>query len=229
MNRWIKRLGIGVLVLVVLLGGLFLYARIALAPKTYDVVSIKSVPQYQDEALIARAWKLPVAATYGPDALQFQPKVSYCGPTSVANAMTSWELDANATPQSVLEGTGYCWSGQCLPGLTLDELAEIARAKTGRTVTVLRDLSIEEFREHMKMSNDPDRRYIINFLRGPLFREGGGHHSPIGGYLEDEDLVFVLDVNADYQPWLVSSERLLTAMNTTDSSTELSRGLLLLE
>ncbi len=229
-KRSVKKILLRVLlVLLVAFAGLFAYVRIALAPKVYDVVSIKTESSYQDRALLDRAWDLPVAKTYGPSDLQFQPKVSYCGPTSVANVMTSLGDDPSATPSSVLEGTGYCWSGQCIPGLTLDELAEIARATTTRTVTVLRDLSLEEFREHMRRSNDLERRYVINFLRGPLFREGGGHHSPIGGYLEAEDLVLVLDVNEDYQPWLVPTERLLAAMNTIDSGTDLNRGMLLIE
>lgn len=53
---------------------------------------------------------------------------------------------------------------------------------------------------------------------------GGGHHSPIGGYLEAEDLVYVMDVNEDYKPWLVSRETLYAAMNTFDG--EKKRGML---
>jgi hypothetical protein len=34
----------------------------------------------------------------------------------------------------------------CILGLTLDELAEVARANTSRKITVLRDLSEEQFR-----------------------------------------------------------------------------------
>ena len=56
---------------------------------------------------------------------------------------------------------------------------------------------------------------------------GVGHHSPIGGYLEAEDLVFILDVNSDYQPWLVASKRLFDAVNTFDGSNK--RGLLPIE
>jgi hypothetical protein len=43
----------------------------------------------------------------------------------------------------------------------------------------------------MRRSNDPGRRYIVNFSREQIFGAGVGHHSPIGGYLEDGDLVFV--------------------------------------
>ena len=76
--------------------------------------------------------------------------------------------------------------------------------------------------------NDPTRRYIINFTRGPLFGTGGGHHSPLAGYLSEEDLVFVLDVNKKYGPWLVKPERLYEAMNTVDRSAGKKRGLLLI-
>jgi hypothetical protein len=40
-------------------------------------------------------------------------------------------------------------------------------------------------------------------------------------------LVFVLDVNEDYKPWLVERERLFSAMNTVDGDQK--RGLLLIE
>ena len=103
-----------------------------------------------------------------------------------------------ATEADVLAGTGRCWTGICFMGLTLDELAEITRMHTKRTVTVLRDLAPETFHELLRHANDPGRRYVINFSRDPIFGAGGGHHSPIGGYLEDEDLVFVLDVNREF-------------------------------
>ena len=44
-----------------------------------------------------------------------------------------------------------------------------------------------------------------------------------------EDLAFLLDVNKDYQPWLVKTERLYEAMNTVDKGAGKKRGLLVLE
>src|SRR5215203_3559191 len=85
----------------------------------------------------------------------------------------------------------------------------------------------DDFRTLLREANDPARRYIVNFSRDRIFGAGGGHHSPIGGYLEDEDLVFVLDVNRNFQPWLVERARLYEAMNTFDGSKK--RGLLLIE
>jgi hypothetical protein len=112
-------------------------------------------------------------------------------------------------------------------GLTLDELGDVTRSKTKRTVSVLRDLSPEQFQEHLRRANEPGRRYVINFSRKAIFGAGAGHHSPIGGYLKAEDLVFVLDVNHDYQPWLIERARLFAAMDTWDGKKK--RGLLLIE
>ena len=175
--------------------------------------------------LVQRAWDLPVAATFDRR-LAWQSNPSRCGPAAVANVNRSLG-EAATTEAKVLAGTGRCWTGLCILGLTLDELADVARFNTRRKVTVLRDLGEEQFREHLRRSNDPARRYIVNFSRERIFGAGVGHHSPIGGYLEAEDLVFVLDVNADYQPWLIERSRLFAAIDTLDGDRK--RGLLLIE
>ncbi|PSH64569.1 phytochelatin synthase family protein [Phyllobacterium sophorae] len=175
--------------------------------------------------LIDRAWHLPVAASFNSE-LTWQSNGSRCGPASLANAFRSIG-EEETTEAAVLDGTGKCWTGFCIIGLTLDELAEVAQQHTGRKVTVVRDLNAKEFREHMRRANDPDRRYIVNFTREKVFGGGGGHHSPIGGYMEAEDLVFVLDVNENYRPWLIERERLFAAMDTFDGDKK--RGLLLIE
>lgn len=219
-----------VLVLVALLLGYpaALIARAKFLPRRFDLPSIAQSSEYQDPALLERAWMLPVAARYGHK-LEFQANVSVCGPASAANVFRS--LGAGPTTvRAVLEGTGRCrWLGYCWNGLTLDELAEVVRSKTDRRVTVLRDLPLAEFRAHLARSNDPGRRYVVNFHRGLLFGRGGGHHSPVGGYLADRDLVFVLDVNASFGPWLASTERLFQAVNSNDPDGGRKRGLLLIE
>jgi len=175
--------------------------------------------------LVERAWRLPVATTFNRQ-LSWQSNGSRCGPAAVANAYRSLG-EAASTEGKVLTRTDRCWTGVCIMGLTLDELADVARANTRRKITLLRDLSEEQFREHLRRSNDPGRRYIVNFNRERIFGAGGGHHSPIGGYLENEDLVFILDVNSDFQPWLVERTRLFAAVNTLDGDKK--RGLLLIE
>jgi hypothetical protein len=175
--------------------------------------------------LLERAWRLPVAATFNRR-VTWQSNGSRCGPAAVANAYRSLG-EAATTEAKVLAGTGRCWTGLCIIGLTLDELADVARANTARKITLLRDLSEEQFREHLRRSNDLGRRYIVNFTREKIFGAGVGHHSPIGGYLEPEDLVFILDVNPAYQPWLIERRRLFDAVNTLDGDKK--RGLLLIE
>ena len=205
----------------------FFLGRVLLFPPTFDVPSIATAAGYQDPALLALAWKLPVAATYG-GRLSAQRNGSLCGPASVANVDRS--LGALAIDEaSVLAGSGKCrLFGFCIAGLTLDEVAGLARRTSGKEVTVLRDLTPAAFRALLPSFNDPSLRYLVNFHRGLLFGRGVGHHSPIGGYLADRDLIFVLDVNDHYKPWLVSAERLYRAIDTVDSSSGLKRGLLVL-
>lgn len=79
----------------------------------------------------------------------------------------------------------------------------------------------------MGRSNDPSRRCIANFSRERIFGAGVGHFSPVGGNLESEDLMFILDVNADCQPRLVERTRLFAAVNSVDGDKK--HGLLLIE
>jgi len=144
-----------------------------------------------------------------------QSNVSLCGPASLANVFRSLS-EAATTESGVLAGTARCWTGFCVQGLTLDELADVARAHTYRKVTVLQDLTADEFRDHPRRSNDTSRRYVINFRRREIFGAGVGHFSPIAGYFENEDLVFVLDVNENFRPWLIERSRLFAAMSTLD-------------
>lgn len=202
-------------------------ARRFIFRKHWNVVSIATAPEYHDARELERAWALPVAARY-KDTLVYQSNGSVCGPTSATDVDRSLDKPSE-TVGDFLHDTGKCPFGLCFGGIELDDLAALVRDKSHRKVTVLRDLTLAQFREHVKQSNDPSRRYTINFDRGPLFGTSGGHHSPIGGYLEDEDLVFVLDVNAKYKPWLVKTDRLFAAMDTIDEGSGKKRGLLLIE
>jgi hypothetical protein len=178
--------------------------------------SIRSSPTYQRPDLLEKAWALPVARLYAP--LLSQSFRSICGPTSVANVLRSMGVRAAKNP---LRGFG-------VRAMSLDQLvsesAEVVPA--GWQVRAVRPRTVDELRTELHASNDERRRYVTNFARSSLFGGGSGHHSPLGGYLEDEDLAFVLDVNAGFGPWLVKSDRLFEAMNTTgDWSGGKSRGL----
>jgi hypothetical protein len=220
MKRWHYVSIISMAVAAGLLGAGALVIGQSRVPSQAIASSVTRTPE-----LMERAWHLPVAATFH-SYVSWQSNGTRCGPAAVATAYRSLG-EAASTEGKVLAGTGRCWTGVCILGLTLDELADVARANTSRKVTVLRDLSEAQFLEHLRRSNEPSRRYIVNFDRAQIFGAGVGHHSPIGGYLEAEDLVFVLDVNSDYQPWLVERKRLSAAVSTFDGDKK--RGLLLIE
>ena len=110
----------------------------------------------RSEAGVEKAWALPAASTFKRE-LTWQSNPSLCGPASIANALRS--LGGTATSETaVLAGTGRCWTGFCFMGLTLDELGDVTRLKTNRTVSVLRDLSTEKFLQHLRRANEPHRR-----------------------------------------------------------------------
>src|SRR5215207_5663015 len=87
----------------------------------------------RSEAVVEKAWVLPAASTFKRE-LTGQSTPSLCGPASIANALRS--LGETATSETaVLAGTGRCWTGVCFMGLTLDELGDVTRSKTNRTVS----------------------------------------------------------------------------------------------
>ena len=169
----------------------------------------------RDEGLLAEAWRLPSAQRYQP--LLSQSVTSICGPTSAGNVLKSMGADRGRNP----------FSRFGLRAMSLDQLAresaEVVPSSWRVDVVRLRDEA--HLREELKKSNDGGFRYIANFSRRPLFGHGGGHHSPLGGYLAHEDLAFVLDVNAGYGPWLTPVETLFEALNTTDRGDGQTRGL----
>jgi hypothetical protein len=207
-------------VLLVLAGSVF-----ALKPATVPPEIIQASVTQQPERL-ERAWSLPVAATYR-EGFAYQSNGSLCGPASLGNVFQSMRRGP-VSEKDVLAGSGLCWTGFCILGLSLDELAGVALVHASK-VTVLRDLTLEQFREEMRQTNDLARRYVVNFTREKIFGAGVGHHSPIGGYLEAEDMVFVLDVNEHFKPWLIETDRLFAAMDTVDSDGSKKRGLLRIE
>src|SRR5271169_1984699 len=135
------------------------------------VVSIKGFQEYQNPALLEQAWALPVAARYQRE-IDYQRNPSVCGPTSLANVLHS--LGQPGDQEKILQGTGLTTVLGILPqGITLDQLADIAKLKLHAKISVLRDLDLAGFREQMRHANDLTRRYVINFSRGPLFGAGG--------------------------------------------------------
>ncbi len=166
-------------------------------------------------AVLERAWALPSARRYLP--FLSQSVFSICGPTSAANVLRSLGADRGKNP----------FRRFGLRAMSLDQLTEESSevVPPGWQVEAVRVPTVDALRTELRLANEPTHRFIANFSRRPLFGHGGGHHSPVGGYLEADDLAFILDVNAGYGPWLVPSELLFTALDTTDRGDGRSRGL----
>ena len=177
-------------------------------------------------ATLEKALATPVARRYLRD-FRTQETFSSCGPASVLNVLVS--LDAPTSDESALfEGKPWQRLRMRLLGMSLDDLAALLAEQHIGRVEVLRDLPYEAFLTTLSLCNDLANRCIVNFDRGPIFGVSVGHFSPIAGYAPNADLVTLLDVTPGFGPALVPSQLLYTAVQTKDSETGRSRGLLIL-
>jgi len=64
---------------------------------------------------------------------------------------------------------------------------------------------------------DPNSRVLVNYDRGAIGQDGGGHWSPVGSYSEKQDAFLILDVaKYRYPPAWVPTERLFDGLATYD-------------
>jgi len=177
-----------------------------------------------DDQLLETAWRQPVARLYAQAGLLTQKPTAMCGPTSLSLVLRSIGTEIEAT--RVLSGTSVgTLFGARIGGMSLDQVGEVLQFKSNRDVSLLRDLDLAALRTELRQVNDPRRRYIANFDRKPLFGWGGGHHSPIGAYLEEADALLILDVNGRVGPWLCSVPQFHRALSARDPWMDKPRGL----
>jgi hypothetical protein len=116
-------------------------------------------------------------------------------------------------------------------GLTLDELGQLLESyQVQATVHHAGDTSIDDFRRlAIENLNQSGNFIIINYLRRELGQESGGHISPVAAYDEATDRFLILDVaRYKYPPVWVKSEDLWRSMNTLDSTSNKTRGFILI-
>ncbi|KAJ8033455.1 Glutathione gamma-glutamylcysteinyltransferase 3 [Holothuria leucospilota] len=120
-------------------------------------------------------------------------------------------------------------------GLTLDETYELFKAH-GKNIKryYASDINVEEFRslavEALSQENS-SCGVIVNYLQCHLQKHlvVGGHCSPLAAYHKEKDLFLLLDTWFQTTDIWVATKNLFDAMDTVDSGSGKSRGLLVLE
>ena len=129
----------------ILLSILCLFYLASCTNSSYDEVqSVEHSAHYQDERLLAQAWAMPVAAKFKEIGTEYQVNGSFCGPASAVYSLRSLGIN-NYDQKSILKSSSVSQMKVRFMGSTLDELATILRETSKKKVTVLRDISYEQF------------------------------------------------------------------------------------
>ncbi len=200
--------------------------------------TIKNKEFYQDDKLINKVVQSPVAQAYIQGGLEYQLREGFCSSATIRCILKS-------IPNMSYENIPPVKGGASIPTIVKNNIDNATNGLTKTTIVYGSD-GYDAFRQVLKKANDPRFRVGANFLRSPLFGYispwfvpfhfilglFGGHFSPIIGYLEDEDLVAIFDVNHTYGGiYLVESQRLFGAIDTIDLSVKnkITRALLVTE
>ena len=177
--------------------------------------------------------------------LDTQQNLAFCGPASIAAVLNSLPVRRpvadNLAPYTLFtqdnlfsEATRRIKAREAVltRGMTLPEMAGFLNALGVRARTVPADqLTLDGFRSLLReILARPDARLIANYSRPALGQPGGGHQSPLAAYDDASDAVLVLDVaKFKFPPTWVGAADLLAAMQTVDSDSGRSRGLVVVE
>lgn len=116
-------------------------------------------------------------------------------------------------------------------GMTLDQLGAALNAfpVTVRKVHAT-DLTLAQFRDLIRDTTARgDRFALVNFLRGDIGEEGGGHWSPLAAFDTSSDSVLLLDVaRYKYPAVWVPVAQLYAGAQAVDSVSGLSRGIVVI-
>ena len=87
--------------------------------------------------------------------------------------------------------------------------------------------SLKAFRALLSQNmQNPDDVLVVNYSRKAIAQKGGGHFSPVAAYHAQSDRALILDVAAHkYAPSWVPLMDLWKALDTTDSDSKRTRGL----
>ena len=216
----------------------FLY--VTKKPQLSDIVHLaKQAPidRSHSESLLEKALSLPSAQIYTQSkALEYQISEGYCAiATERCICRTIPHFPKEKMPDQMTRG-GPSTAAKFAEALSCDRLM--------KSTVVYGAEGYDAFLKVLIKLNQPENyRVAVNFLRSSLFGFPtptwlpsswllalvGGHFSLILGYLEEENLVAIFDVNAKYGFYLVDARRLFESVNTFDYSSGTTRGLVITE
>lgn len=173
----------------------------------------------------------PGITTLYSNRMEYQKREGFCCPTTARNlirSLRSLESDGN---ERMLEGKLPPLISGARTALQLKQLLDgHTDRKLFKTRVVYGDEGFKTFLDTIRLSNNTRYRVAINFLRGALFGVSsswphswllaglGGHFSNVLGYLEEDNLVVIFDVNHEYGVFVVDAHRLYESVNSPDIS-----------
>lgn len=195
--------------------GKVLHARISADADYWQLIPNFAVQSTQSYCSVASAITVlnampinkPVDPTYAPYAYFTQ-----------SNFFTP-EVSKVISAQTVLE-----------IGMTREEMVKAMLMQGVKATTVAGDTITEKaLRTLLKKALGEDGQYVlVNYLRAKLAQVGGGHWSVLAAYDAKSDKVLILDVaKYKYPPVWISISTLRQAIDTLDTTSNKSRGLVL--
>ena len=115
-------------------------------------------------------------------------------------------------------------------GMTVQELGKLLESyQVKAQIYHAGNTSLDEFRQlAIENLKQPDNFIIVNYLRKAIGQKRGGHISPLAAYNKETDRFLILDVSRyKYPPVWVKTVDLWNAMNTVDSTSDKTRGFVL--
>jgi len=223
-------------------------AALELSPDDIDVASPAGTEALRRQAPGAAVWQLlPHFVTQ-----QTQSYCSVATSVILLNALASWKdllapVDPVFTPHPYFtQDTIFGKCARALPshvsgrnisapliathGATLEEWQAYMSCFANASAVHAGQSSPAAFRAAVNASlgafpDTPRRLLGINFHRTEIGEHGGGHMSPVAAYDAEKDRILILDVSRyKYPPVWVPLSKVFLAMNTTDSSSRISRG-----
>lgn len=194
---------------------------------------------FDSEEGMARLARAEARADFATLANHFEPQVNgvFCGPATAAIVLNALHVQGTGqqrfTQESVIArgrktraqvlGEPVIFNGRPIKdyGYQLRQFDELLRAHGLATRLVVVDDRVAEAEVRAALAENLARHgdfVVVNYRRGSVGQEGGGHISPLGAYDAATDSFLVLDVNPANAGWAwIPAHALIDGMRTFDT------------